>query len=88
MEGEIILKGIGLLACGILFLWFGILGWQRRREQRISIIEAAILTAADAEPLPRTRWDRVMAYVQPVLLMIFGPLMIVGGIAILSLLGE
>jgi len=88
VEGEIILKGLGLIGFGLLFIWLGITGWKHRRDERISIIEAAILKAADAEQLPLTRWDRAWAYVQPVLALIFGPLMLFGGIAVLSLLGE
>ena len=88
MEGEVILKGSGLIAAGLLFICFGILGWKHRREDRINIIEAAILKSADAEPMPRNKWDRVMAYLQPVLMLIFGPFMVVAGIGILTLMGE
>ena len=89
MDGEIILKGFGLLFAGLLFIWLGVIGWRHRREERISLIEAAILKAGgEPEPLPSNRWDRMMAYVQPVLLLTFGPLMILGGVAVLSLLGE
>ena len=88
MEGEIVLKGLGLIGFGLLFIWLGITGWRNRRDERISIIEAAILKATDAEPQPRGRWDRMWANVQPILMLIFGPLMLLGGIAILSLLGE
>ncbi len=89
MEGEIALKGLGLILFGLLFVWLGFDGWRHRRKERISLIEAAILKAGgEEEPLPLNRWDRVMAYVQPVLMLIFGPLMILGGLAVLSLLGE
>jgi TRAP-type C4-dicarboxylate transport system permease small subunit len=88
VEGEIILKGLGLVAVGLLFIWLGITGWRSRREEHISILEAAILKASGAEPLPRERWDRIWAYVQPVLMLVFGPLMLLGGIGVLSLLGE
>ncbi|MEP1420967.1 MAG: hypothetical protein ABJK59_04265 [Erythrobacter sp.] len=89
MDGEIILKTSGLLVFGMLFTWMGVDGWRHRREERISLLEAAALKATgDEEPLPFNRWDRAMAYVQPVLLLIFGPLMILGGVAVLSLLGE
>lgn len=88
MDWEIILKGGGLLVAGILFVWLGFLSWRYRREERINLIEAAILKATDTNPLPRNRSDRVMAYIQPVLFLVFGPLMIVGGVGILSLLGE
>jgi len=88
VEGEIILKGLGLIGFGLLFIWLGITGWRHRGDERISIIEAAILRSANAEPLPLSRWDRAWAHVQPVLALIFGPLMLFGGIAVLSLLGE
>jgi len=88
VEGEIILKGLGLVAVGLLFIWLGITGWRGRRDEHISILEAAILKASDAEPLPRERWDRIWAYVQPVLMLVFGPLMLLSGIGVLSLLGE
>ena len=89
MDWEVILKGLGLLIFGALFVWFGIDGWRHRREERINLIEAAILKAGkEDKPLPFNRWDRMMAYVQPVLMLIFGPLMLLFGMAILSLLGE
>ncbi|WP_370032519.1 hypothetical protein [Qipengyuania mesophila] len=89
MDWEVILKGLGLVIFGLLFVLVGLDGWRHRRQERISAIEAAILRAGDdEEPLPLDRWDRTMAYVQPVLMLIFGPLMILGGVAILSLLGE
>ncbi len=89
MEGEIILKGSGLIIFGLLFVRLGLDGWQQRRRERISMIEAAILKAGgEEEPLPFNRWDRIMAYVQPVLLLVFGPLMMLGGAAVFSLLGE
>lgn len=89
MDWEIILKGLGLVCFGLLFVWLGASSWKHRHEERISLIEAAILKAGgDEEPLPHNRWDRAMTYVQPVLLLVFGPLMILGGIAVLSLLGD
>ena len=89
MEGAVIFKGLGLLIFGVLFVWFGIDGWRHRREERINLIEAAILKAGkEDKPLPFNRWDRMMAYVQPVLMLVFGPFLILGGIAVLSLLGE
>lgn len=89
MEGEIILKGGGLVAIGALFFWLGISGLKARREERIALIEAAILRAAgEDEALPLSRFDRAMAWVQPALMLVFGPLMILAGIAILGILGE
>ena len=89
MDWEIILKALGLILFGLMFVWLGLNGWRHRRAERISLIEAAILKVGGAnEPLPLNRWDRIMTYVQPVLMLIFGPLMILGGVAVLSLLGE
>ena len=89
MDWEIILKGLGLLLFGALFVALGLSGWRHRREERVSLIEAAILKArGEEEPLPFNRWDRMMAFVQPILMLIFGPLMILGGVAVLSLLGN
>ncbi|MEP3050737.1 MAG: hypothetical protein ABJP48_13320 [Erythrobacter sp.] len=89
MDWEIALKGTGLVLFGLLFVFLGWDGWRHRREERVSLIEAAVLKANNLdEPLPINRWDRMMAYVQPVLMLIFGPLMIVGGLATLSMLGE
>ncbi|GGA06894.1 hypothetical protein GCM10010923_16060 [Blastomonas marina] len=84
MEGEVITKGFGLLVFGALFVWRGIDGWRHRREERITLIEAATLKiGGEDEPLPLNRWDRMMAYAQPVLMLLFGPAMIVLGFAIL-----
>ena len=89
MEGQVILKGLGLIIAGLLFLWLGARGWRHRREERISLIEAALLKAGvGKEPSPFNPWDRIMAYVQPVLMLIFGPLMVLAGIAAVSLMGE
>jgi len=90
VEGSVILKGLGLLIFGAMFVWFGIDGWRHRRQERISLIEAAILKAGgDENPLPLNRWDRMMAYVQPVLMLIFGPMMILlGCLALFGLTGE
>lgn len=89
MDWEVVLKGLGLIIFGLLFVRLGMDGWQHRRAERTNLIEAAILKAGgNKQPLPFNRWDRAMAYVQPVLMLTFGPLMIVSGIAVLSLLGE
>ena len=84
MDWEVVLKGFGLLIFGAFFVWFGIDGWRHRHEERTSLIEAAILKAGGEEnPLPHDRWDRMMAYIQPVLMLIFGPAMIFLGVVIL-----
>ena len=86
MEGAVILKASGLILFGALFLWLGIRGWIHRREDRISAIEAVILR--DEEPMPFTKIDRALAYIQPILFCIMGPMMILGGVAILATTGD
>lgn len=71
------------LALGALFVGLGLLGWKRRKDERISLIEAAILKATHAEPLPLNEWDRAMGYAQPVLMLIFGPIMLILGVAMI-----
>ena len=71
-----IVKAILLLAVGVVLTLLGARAWRLRRTESVSLIEASILKLGNAEPLPRNKWDRVMAYVQPVLLMIFGPIMV------------
>jgi hypothetical protein len=84
LEGTVILlKGIIVLAVGLLSIGLGIHGWRVRRQARISLLEAAILRLGDADPLPFNRWDRAMAYVQPVLMLIFGPFLVVLGIILI-----
>ena len=84
MEGAVILKGLSLLLGGALFIWLGVVGWRHRRGERISMIETSILRmGGEDDPLPYNRWDRVMAYVQPILMLIFGPAMIFLGSVIL-----
>ena len=78
-----ILKGIVVCLAGLLFVWLGVVGWIGRRRERISIIEAAILKAGNADPLPFNGWDRAMAYVQPILMLLFGPAMIFLGLVLI-----
>jgi hypothetical protein len=77
MEGEVITKAAGLLTFGTLFIWLGYDGWKHRRAERVGMIEAAVLkTGGEADPLPHDRWDRALAYIKPVLMLILGPAMI------------
>jgi hypothetical protein len=59
------------------------LGWRRRGDDRISVVETAILKTTGAEPLPLTRFDRRLQTIQLVLLSLFGPLMAAAGLLIL-----
>ena len=88
MDGTVITKAAGLVMFGSLFIYLGVHSWKDRRKERISLIEAAILKATDDEPLPYSAFDRALAYLKPVLLLIFGPSMILLGLTFLSTLGE
>jgi hypothetical protein len=83
MEGSLSLKGLLILGVGLLSLWWGISGWRHRREERISMIEAAILKATNAEPLPLNSWDRAIAYALPILMLLFAPIFIFLGLVLL-----
>jgi hypothetical protein len=77
------MSGMLLLLFGMLFCWMAISGWRRRGEERISVIEGAILKTAGTEPLPLTRFDRWLQTFQLVMLSVFGPLMTTVGLLIL-----
>jgi hypothetical protein len=73
-----------VLAVGALFSWLAVLGWRRRREEQISLLEAAVLKTTGAEPLPLTRFDRALQRFQLVMMSLFGPgLMVLGAVALL-----
>ncbi len=74
-----------LFAVGLLFSWLAILGWRHRKDEMISLAEATILKATDAEPLPLTKFDRILQRFQIVMMSIFGPALIfIGGYGLLS----
>ena len=74
------IKGLLLIAFGFLFIWMGVKGWRARHEDRISLIEAAVLRVTGDEPLPLSRWDRAMAAAQPILMLLFAPFLIGVGV--------
>ena len=79
---------LALLGVGSLFSWLAVLGWRHRQEESISLLEAGILKATGADPLPLTRFDRWLQRFQLVMMSLFGPLLIlVGGYGFLSELG-
>lgn len=84
MEGALIV-GFGLFGFGLLFCWMALLGWRRRDEEQISLLEAGILKVTGEEPLPLTRLDWWLQRFQLVMMTIFGPLMaFLGGYGLLS----
>jgi hypothetical protein len=78
------LKGIGLILFGCLFLILAILRWRRGvREDDISLVEAGILSVTGEEPLPKTRLDHVLEVINMAAMFLFGPAMIALGILII-----
>ena len=85
MDGTVIF-GFGLLALGLFFSWLAWRFWKHRNVETISVLEATILKATGAEPLPRTRVDRYLNYFQMIMAAIFGALLI--GVSVYGLLEE
>jgi hypothetical protein len=86
VEGAV--KFLALLAVGLLFSWLAVLGWRHRTKESIGLLEAAILTTTDAEPLPLTKFDRWLQKFQLVMMTLFGPaLVVIGGYGVLSEIG-
>ena len=77
-----------LTLIGFFFCWAALKGWRHRHEESISLLEAGILKATGAEPLPLTRLDRWLQKFQLVMMTLFGPPMVfVGGYGLLSEIG-
>jgi hypothetical protein len=70
-----------LLLVGLLFTSSAVVGWRHRKEEMISLAEAAILKVAGQEPLPLTRFDRWLQKFQLLMMSILGPALIALGVA-------
>ena len=80
------IAGIGYLVIGLLLFWVGWNHWGYRKEETISILEAAIVNATGEEPLPTTRLDWLLKYIQAILGFILGPVFALLGVIVI--LGE
>ena len=77
-----------LTGVGVLFCWLAVVGWQHRKEDSISLLEAGILKVTGVEPLPLTRFDRWFQRLQLLMMTLFGPpLVFLGGYGLLTELG-
>ena len=87
MEGAVIFA-LCLLLFGVFFCWAAVVGWRHRHEDKISLLEAGILKASGEEPLPLTRFDRLLQNFQLIVMTIFGPPMVfLGGYGLLTEIG-
>jgi TRAP-type C4-dicarboxylate transport system permease small subunit len=75
-----VIASICCVALGAFFIWMGWRHWRYRKEETISVLEAAILKTTGVEPLPKTRLDRALTYVHAVLGLAFGSLFLFVGI--------
>jgi hypothetical protein len=82
VEGAVI-AALFFLAFGGFLTFMAILNWRHRHEEKVSILEAAILKATGAEPLPLTWVDRILQKFQIVMASVFGPLLLILGIAMM-----
>ena len=77
------IAAIFLLAFGTFLTGAAVLNWWHRREERINLLEAAILKVTGVEPLPLTRLDKVLQTFHIIMATVFGPMMLLLGIAML-----
>jgi TRAP-type C4-dicarboxylate transport system permease small subunit len=83
-----LIAAVFFFSFGTLLSWLGWRHWRYRKEETISLIEAAILKTTGAEPLPRTRLDRFLTYLQAILGFVFGAFfLLIGILAVLNELG-
>ena len=76
--------GIIALLIGMALSYVGWRHWRHRKQETISVLEAGILKATGAEPLPRTKVDRVLTYVQAILGVILGVFFLLCGIVVIA----
>ncbi|WP_149037727.1 hypothetical protein [Sphingopyxis macrogoltabida] len=80
------IAGLISLAIGVVALLAGWNHWRYRKQETINILEAAILRPTGEAPLPLTKLDWFLKYLQAILGFILGPLFILVGVSII--LGE
>ncbi len=71
-----------LLFGGVL-TWAAVMNWRHPRPEKISLLEAAILRATGEEPLPLTKFDKILQWFHIIMATIFGPLLLMVGSALL-----
>jgi hypothetical protein len=74
--------GLISLAMGLLLLWVGRNHWQYRRQETINFLESAILNLTVEGPLPLTKLDWFLKYLQVILGFIFGSFFTLLGVVV------
>ena len=77
------ITGLIALAMGLLLLWAGWNHWRYRRLETINILEGAILHVGGEEPLPLTKLDWFLKYLQAILGFIFGSFFTLLGVIVI-----
>jgi TRAP-type C4-dicarboxylate transport system permease small subunit len=78
-----VIAGITYLLIGALLSWVGWRHWRYRKEETVSALEVGILKVTGQEPLPRTRLDRFLTYLQATFGFVLGPFFFVLGIIVI-----
>jgi len=84
--GGAVIAGLIALVMGMVLTWVGWRHWRYRNEETIGALEASILKMTGESPLPRTRVDRFLTYLQASFGFVLGPFFLLVGVVII--LGE
>jgi hypothetical protein len=75
--------GLIALAMGLLLLLVGWNHWRYRQQETINILEGTILNVSGGEPLPLTKLDWFLKYLQAILGFILGSFFTLLGVIII-----
>ncbi|WP_146130847.1 hypothetical protein [Sphingopyxis lindanitolerans] len=79
------ITGLLALAMGVLLFWVGWNHWRYRRQETINILEGVVLNFTGEEPLPPTKLDWFLKYLQALLGFVFGSFFtLLGAVIILN----
>ncbi len=77
------IAGLVALVMGLVALSVGWNQWRYRKQETINLLEAAILRPTGEEPLPLTKLDWFLKYLQAILGFILGSFFIFIGVAVI-----
>ncbi len=78
-----LIVGIISLTVGVLLFWVGLGHWRSRKKESVSVIETTLLDWWGKEPLPLTKLDWFLKYLQAILGLTLGPFFALLGIAVI-----